>query len=785
MRIEIAAAELPGLLDRAPDQVSLLSLDCFDTVVWRDVQAPADIFAELPIAGGGAWARTRAEDKARKAARLAGRAEVTIRDIYRVLMPAAADAQIAAAIEAELAAEHRHCFAFAPTVALMRQAKARGLDIAIVSDTYLDEARLRALIAATAGADVLALIDRVFCSSAHGRTKATGLFEAVLSELGVAPGAILHVGDNPVADRDAPAALGIATARLRQFDPAAERRLRLEAAAAAMVDSAVRSSVPAFQPHRPAISLRVEDDPAFALGHDVLGPVFHAFALWARGEAEEVAARTGRPVKPVFLLRDGHLPARVFETVTGQTAATAEISRFTACRASFTDAGAIASYLAAQARHGRIDVLADQLGLTAAEARAMGDTQEAFERAALAPEWVARIVERSAAFADRLFAHLEAAGVARGDAVMFVDLGYNGTAQNKLAPVLARRFDLHVAGRYLLLREEALTGLDKKGYFDARHYDLRALHALSGPISVVEQLATIVQGSAVDYRPDGRAIRKGGGAKGAQNAIRDRVQEAAIAFARDPRAGMVAPPASDDAASRRHMAMGALARLLFLPAAEEVALFEAFEHDVNLGTDDCIRLLDIARAGEGLRRRGFAYLHQGERMYLSGELQPYGLPLSLALFGANRFDLDLRNADFRTASVRLPAILADARGQAAIEIDAHATHDGYYLATIPVGAGRFAAGVRFGALCDWLQIEECAFFPVAAFGPRARECAAAPIPARPIAEGMAEEAPGLYRCGAAALMMVPPPQGLTTPHVLAIAFRPIVPRGQPALKAAA
>src|SRR5690606_38231708 len=112
MRIEIAAAELPGLLDRAPDQVSLLSLDCFDTLVWRDVQAPADIFAELPIPGGGAWARTRAEDKARKAARLAGRAEVTIRDIYRVLMPAAPDAQIAAAIEAELAAEHRHCFAF-------------------------------------------------------------------------------------------------------------------------------------------------------------------------------------------------------------------------------------------------------------------------------------------------------------------------------------------------------------------------------------------------------------------------------------------------------------------------------------------------------------------------------------------------------------------------------------------------------------------------------------------------------------------------------------------------
>ena len=785
MRLEIAAAELPLLLDRAPEGVRVLSLDCFDTLIWRNVQSPADVFADLPIPGGGAWARTRAEDKARKAARLAGRAEVTISDIYRALMPSAPEAEVAAAIAAELAAEHRHCFAFAPTVALVREAKARGLDVALVSDTYLDEAQLRALVAAAAGEDVAALIDRIFCSSAHGRTKAAGLFEEVVASLGVAPGAILHVGDNPVADRDAPAALGIATAHLRQFDPAAERRLRLEAAAAAMVDPAVRATVPAFQPHRPAVALRAESDAAFALGHDVLGPVFHAFALWVQGEAEEIAARTRRPVKPVFLLRDGHLPARVFEAVTGKPAATAEISRFTACRASFTDVGAVAACLAAQARHGRIDVLADQLGLTKAEARAMGDTQEAFERAALAPEWVARIVERSAAFADRLFAHLEAAGVARGDAVMFVDLGYAGTAQNKVAPVLARRFDLHVAGRYLLLREEALTGLDKKGFFDARHYDLRALHALSGPISVVEQLSTIVQGSAVDYRPDGRPIRKGGGAKGAQNAIRDRVQEGAVAFARDPHAGMFAPAASCDADGRRHMAMGALARLLFLPSAEEVALFEAFEHDVNLGTDDSIRLLDVARAGEGLRQRGFAYLHRGERMYLSGELQPYGLPLSLALFGANRFDLDLRNADFRAASVRLPAMLADARGQAAIEVEAHATHDGYYLATIPVGAGRFAAGVQFGALCDWMQIEECAFHPVAAFGPRARECAAAPVPARPIFEGMTEEAPGLYRCGPAALMMVPPPQGLAGPHLLAIAFRPLVPRRQQALKAAA
>ena len=41
------------------------------------------------------------------------------------------------------------------------------------------------------------------------------------------------------------------------------------------------------------------------------------------------------------------------------------------------------------------------------------------------------------------------------------------------------------------------------------------------------------------------------------------------------------------------MAAAALGRLLFLPTADEVAMFEAFEHDVNLGTDDLFQLLDI------------------------------------------------------------------------------------------------------------------------------------------------------------------------------------------------
>ncbi len=58
-------------------------------------------------------------------------------------MPNASAAERAAAVRDELDAEARHCFAFAPTVALMRAAKAKGIETIIVSDTYLDEKQLR------------------------------------------------------------------------------------------------------------------------------------------------------------------------------------------------------------------------------------------------------------------------------------------------------------------------------------------------------------------------------------------------------------------------------------------------------------------------------------------------------------------------------------------------------------------------------------------------------------------------------------------------------------------
>lgn len=784
LQLSVSAAELPTLLERAPASVRYLSLDCFDTLLWRNTVAPRDVFADLPISGGGIWPRAKAESRARQRHYFAtGKGEVPIESIYRSLKPYADDAEIAAAVQVELDAEARHCYGFAPTVALMKAAKARGLQIIIVSDTYLSEGQLRELIARAAGDEVAALIDRIFVSSAHGIAKAEGLFKPVLEDLGVGAETIFHVGDNKVADQDAPTLLGVHTVHLRQFTGECAQRLRFEASAAAMIDSSVRNSCPAVAPHRPVLSLHGSDDPVIALGHDVLGPVMHAFATWVEAERREMAERTGTSVKLLFLMRDGHLPMQVYRTLFGEgEGAPVELSRFTSRRASFTDATAIRNYLADEGRHGRTDVLSKQLGLHRDEVQKLCrgqlgfEAQAKFNKGVQTPQMLRIIAERSAKFADKVMGHLRRAGVERGDTVMFVDLGYAGTVQNLIEPVLRERFGINVAGRYLLLRDPEQTGFDKKGLIDERHYDLAAIHALCMPVAVVEQLSTVAQGSVIDYGPDGAPVRKDAGQKGLQNAVRDRIQEACVAYARHCTDAVVRPAGSDDSDCRRAMAVSVLGRFLFMPTAAEVEVLKAFDHDVNLGSDDMVKLVDPDLAGTGLKRRGLFYVNQANRMYLPGELQQHGLPHLLAMFAASRHQFDLRPADFHADMIELDGFFASATSQTLLPVEAHSTHDGYYQATLPVGAGEYAVGVQIGALAEWLQIEEAAFHSAAGLHDPIAAAITPPMPAQILCEGMEEVSPGFYRCREDALLLVPPPAKTKEAMVLSLVFRPVVRR---------
>lgn len=780
---------LPHALD-GRDEVKALSLDCFDTLLWRDTHAPKDLFGMLPdmTVSQRAWA----EERARNAAALRHkRLEVGIGDIYRELLPNGTAAERAAAVQAELDAEATHCFAFAPTVALMREAKRRGLKIFIVSDTYLDARQLSGLIATAAGADVAALIDRVFCSSAYGLSKSQGLYERVLKDVRLAPQQILHIGDNKGADVDGVARFGVQALHLRQFAEATEQRLRLEAAVSAMLHPHASGLAATHQPHRAALAA-VEPgvtDAAEAFGFATLGPVFHGFGRWLAAEAEELRARNGGQVHHLFLMRDGYLPQLVHQAAGNGTPAHAiEISRFTATAASFHDVEAIDRYLELEFSTD-LRVVAKQLLLPPREIAAiMKDLPEkgripAFLTAVRNPARARRIVKDSRAYAERLAAHIRSTvNPARGDTLMLVDLGYNGTVQNEVEPVLRRLLGVEVAGRYLLLREQFRTGFDKRGFLDPRHYDGNTLEALCENVAILEQTCTAAQGSVVDYEQDGTPIRRASSIKGAQSVVRDRIQAGCVRFVHAQRDAVMRASRPDEATMWRRAAAAALGRLMFLPMKHELDVISEFEHDVNLGVDDTVTLFDPESARRGLLQRGLFYMKGAQRMYLPAELQGEGLAIKLALLAHKRFGLGLKYVDFVDRTIQLPVIVADGTQVNTGSITATPTHDGYYLAPVPVGDCRYSVGLQFGQLYDWVQVESAVFMPVDNFLSE-RPAPGAEQPALPSLEGMEQAAPHLFRCDDefAFMMVPPPPRQDDRPMMLAVVFRPIAPRdGAPA-----
>ncbi|MEH3160247.1 MAG: hydrolase [Sphingomonas taxi] len=668
----------------------------------------------------------------------------------------------------------------------MRAAKARGLSIVIVSDMYLTEARLRRLLTACAGADVLAMVDHIFMSCEHGMGKANGLFGPVLKALKVRPDQVLHVGDNVVADLAGAAAAGIHAVHLKQFDDETANRLRLESVAGVMVDPAVRVTVPALQPHRAAVALRQEADPAHVLGHDVMGPVMHAFAEFVHADVQAMAERLGKPVRPLFLMRDGHLPHIVYSALYPDDGAVrVNLTRFVSIGSTLADEAGLDAFvdeylnrITPQAFVRNLMLKPDEYA-SALRNRSEIEAGKALLKLVRQPNIRRRILARGAAYRERVLAHLRRAGVQDGDAVMFVDVGYNGSVQNVIAPVLEQAMGLTVAGRYLFLRERHISRLDKRGLLGVDLVETRAMQALATCVAVVEQLCNLEEGSTIDFEADGTPIREPYALNAAQHAIREAVQAGCVAFARDARAGMHHRPLSDDLTARRRMAAASLARLLFLPMPSEVTLFEAFEHDDNQGTSEVQRLLDREHAEAGLRRRGLAYVNEARRMYVPAEVAHQGFALNLTLMAASRFGLDVRNSDFQAGGVDVPVMLLDAVEQTIVPITAYPTHAGWYRISVPVPRAGVTAAIQVGGLWSSVQIDEASWTSARLhdldFDPATMTATTADRrPATTMTDAMHEVSPGIFVCDSTAVVIAAPPG--SDAQVLELIFRPLAPR---------
>ena len=774
--------ELAGVLDRYPG-VKVLSLDCFDTLLWRDCHAPTDLFGALP--GVTTMQRTTGEGRARALARATRDArDVPIDAIYAAIMPQADARTRASAIAAEIAAEARHCHAFAPTVALMREARARGMKVIIVSDTYLDQRQLHQLIASAAGEDVADMIDRVFCSSSWAKPKSEGLYAEVLSRIKARPDQILHIGDNHHADVLGVRPFGVHTMHLEQFEPAIAEQLRLEATAASLLFGHRDDRLDRPQPHRATLAIGMPQtaDPAQRLGLAALGPLFHGFDSWLRAEAAALAERGGR-VHWLFMMRDGYLPLMMHRAVGATDSAHAvEISRMTAGFASLSNDLALTRLLADHTAT-PAPVLARMLRLDPAVIERLCQGRDPIAARAALGKWCREpanrrgIVNDARDLAARMAAHVRATvNPLPGDTLMLVDLGYNGTVQNMAGPLLAEALGVHVAGRYLLLREVEQVGLDKRGWFDARHFDTAALGTMVANVAVLEQLCTTAIGSVIDYAEDGSPIRADNTIKARQSQVRSAVQSGCLAFARHAAGATIRKSLPDDADRLwREAAAAAMTRLMYLPLPHEVAAIGAFQHDVNLGTDEMLDLFDPAEARRGLRQKGIFYQKGTRRMFLPAELANEGMPLRLANLAANRFAAPLSFADMVSGGGEVPVILAKPTGEICAMCPARPTHDGFRALCIPMGAERHPVAVQLGAVARHVEIEAIIAVPTDDYVHTRVGFAANETPIAPLLDGIIEYAPGLWQCQSphAFALIQPPPLEHVKDLMLVIVYRPL------------
>lgn len=791
----IFADQMASALDAIASDVDVLSLDCFDTLLWRSTPEPPDLFCELspPLSR---LSRMVAEQTARERRLVRdGLGEVTLKDIYRCALPAADEAEIARREAEELALEHRHCLAFPPAVELIRRAKALHKRVIVVSDTYLTTAQLTELIGAKLGADA-ALIDDIFCSSAHGRSKSNGLFKQVLMSLKRPAARVLHVGDNPKADVDGAAAEGLRPLLLLQGDRELTEQWRLEIAALLMTDSGLRDRAMPLLPQRPhlACSARMLDEPGARLGYATIGPVIDGFVRWVRDEARALTG-DGRRVKLAFLMRDGHLPLAAYQALAGEgdpPAVAVELSRFTAFAASFDSEAQIDAYLGMMSDTVRLDALARQLMFSEIEQQAllpapgrMMDVPE-FSRRVRRPAYLQKVLQRSEAARGRLYAYLRRQlDPQPGEVLMLVDVGAAGTVQNRVQAMLERDFGIEVQGRYLLLRDVPRAHEAKRGFFGPDRLDGRLLEAFYSYIAVVEQMCTVEQGSVVGYSEAGEPQRKDASFAPQQVEQRRRVQQACLAYVSD-RAASVLPRADTGSAGDWQGALAAFARLLFLPLPSEVDFFESFAHDMNLGVKETIPLVDRAAARDDLRRIGPLYAKSSHRIHTPAELRAHGLDLALMLYARRRLDLDLRPQDFQAAQGRLPVMVARGQQAQVVEIELLPSHEGFLVASIPIGRCEYAVGLLFGQRYEWLQLESARVaLAKRQFESSCRE-QESDLGAQAVHEGCTAHAGGLLHFAGSDgfVYFAPPPLKVDSNCVLRVVFRPLVARAAAALSPA-
>ncbi|MET0591409.1 MAG: HAD family hydrolase, partial [Polyangiaceae bacterium] len=323
----------------------IVSFDFFDTLIFRLVAEPSDLFVLLgrELAERGLLrapispdqfrsVRMSAEAKAREAVARTGKCpELQLLAIYAELREVVSDH--ARAIEIEVELERRVAFANPAMVSMVEHVRALGCKTAIVSDTYFTTEDLVQML--DDHGVPRSLFDAIFVSSERGKAKwhNGSLYQEVFRHFDAHPGELLHIGDNLHADIHMARQLGVDTVHYIRTTPVQKAIFTGEKKLLAPNESPVGS----LETVRVLSSRKAEthDDP-FRDGALTLGPVLARYADWC----VEKYVKAG-VTRVLALMREGELLGELLDRSAKAAGANLEIvtcyaSRMATARAAMT-----------------------------------------------------------------------------------------------------------------------------------------------------------------------------------------------------------------------------------------------------------------------------------------------------------------------------------------------------------------------------------------------------------------------------------------------------------------
>lgn len=726
--LTIRPADLLTAFTRFADKISVLSLDCFDTLLWRNTITPKDVFFDLQQRPHNkkhnihAFNRIDSESSARAITMTRfGHAEVTLMDIYKQGFPSLSEAEINELIEEEIDAEIEACYAFPVVVDLIREAHAKNIKIIIVSNTYLTNPQLLKLLKSKLPNDVFAMIDTLFCSCEYNQSKNNALFDEVLRTLQISPNAILHVGDNHGADFVAPRQRNMHALHLLQFDSKQAEYFRLQTTAATIADTSIHRSRPLLNPFRGvfAAAKLQTNKPETLIGYMSMGPVMYTFARFIHDEIEQLKKANKRP-KILFLLRDGYLPFLACKTLLGTEIGTmGRISRYCAIAASFRTEHDIATYLTGNVDPEYLGTACRQLLLSDSIAKplmqhalATHDPAKAFIQLVLQKDIVNIILQNSMAFYQRLKKYLlKLIPLEKDDTLVLVDVGYTGRTQTTLASVLESDLNIKVRGLYLISLNSAEWRRNRKGLMDSSWCDDRALNALKFGNPSLEELICSCDNSVQGYDEEGNPIFVETSVSTAQREQSQLIHQECLRFINDADAFTKKANVHWPIESLRDTVFAELLRRTYLPLEDEIKHLQEFLHDEDMGTNLYGKIFsDSDITLENLRRKGLQFKKQDPYSY-----RVLGLELSLVLLSNLRHGLELTLSDLNMRHETLQVIKSQNQKIVNNLTQAYHTYDGYFSLWFPVNNMETQIAVLFGKNYELLQIESAELIPAKYF----------------------------------------------------------------------